>query len=93
MPGSKPWQNGGKPSKNGKKNEKKKTLRKRRQSIASKEMNTQAAKVESIKLLVKKFEMSNIDALLAYDKFHKKYPSGEIKKLDFLEENKVKFCM
>ena len=89
MPGSKPWQNGGKPSKNGKK----KTLSKRRQSIASKEMNNQAAKVESIKLLVEKFEMSNIDALIAYDKFHKKYPSGEIKKLDFLEENKVRFCI
>ena len=38
-----------------------------------------------------KYGMSNIDALLAYDKFFKAYPSGEIKKAEFMEEYKVGF--
>ena len=87
MAGTKPWENGGKP----KKNIKKKST-KRGKSIADKKALRQVDKVESIKLLVAKFGMSNVDALLAYDKFHKKYESGEITKPDFLEENKVQYC-
>ena len=40
-------------------------------------------------VLVSKYGLSNIDALLAYDKFFKRFPSGEIKKEDFMEEYKV----
>ena len=86
MEGEKPWKNGGK-QKN-KKNSKKNT-KTRRQKMAEKEANKQFAKVEAIKYLEKKFEMSKIDALVQYDKFHSMYPSGEIKKEEFLEENKV----
>lgn len=56
---------------------------------AEKEANKQNEKVEKIKILEAKFNMTKIDALLAYEKFHKKHPDGEIKKKDFLEENKV----
>ena len=38
--------------------------------------------------LVKKFSMTNIDAMVAYDKFFKKYPSGELSKEEFMEEYK-----
>ena len=89
MGGDKPWENGGKPKP--KKNLKKKT-KTRRQKMAEKEANKQFDKVEVIKYLEKKFEMSKIDALVQYDKFHSIYPSGEIKKEDFLEENKVCFA-
>ena len=46
-------------------------------------------KVEAVKLLVSKYGMTNIDALIEYEKFFKKYPSGLIKKEEFLEEYKV----
>ena len=54
-----------------------------------KNTSKQVDKVEAVKVLVSKYGLSNIDALLAYDKFFKKYPTGSIKKNDFLEEYKV----
>ena len=38
--------------------------------------------------LVKKYGMTNIDAMITFDKFFKSYPSGEITKEQFLEEYK-----
>ena len=40
-------------------------------------------------LLKEKYGLSNVDALLAYEKFFRKYPKGIIEKDDFLEEYKV----
>ena len=40
---------------------------------------------------MKKFKMTNIDAMVAYDKFFKKYPNGELTKEQFMEVNKDKF--
>ena len=54
------------------------------------EAKKQNEKVETIRMLESKLAMSKIDALLAYDKFHKEHPSGEISKEDYMEENKVK---
>ena len=54
-----------------------------------KNTSKQVDKVEAVKVLVSKSGLSNIDAPLAYDKFFKKYPTGSIKKNDFLEEYKV----
>ena len=34
---------------------------------------------------MKKFNMTNIDAMVAYEKFYKKYPNGEINKDQFTE--------
>ena len=45
-------------------------------------------KLRMAKLLVGKLEISNIDVLVANDKFFKKYPNGEISKDEFLKENK-----
>ena len=50
----------------------------------------QVDKVEVVKVLVAKYGLSNIDALVAYDKFFKKYPTGVIKKPEFMEEYKVR---
>ena len=50
----------------------------------------QVDKVEVVKVLVAKYGLSNIDALVAYDKFFKKYPTGVIKKAEFMEEYKVR---
>ena len=81
-----------------KKNVEKKPLT-RRQKLAEKEaekkamvdreLGKQNEKVENIALLETKLGMSKIDALVAYDKFHKKYTEGEIKREEFMEENKV----
>ena len=38
--------------------------------------------------LVKKYGMTNIDAMITFDKFFKNYPSGEITKEEFMEEYK-----
>ena len=54
-----------------------------------KETDRQVDKVEAVKTLESRFGLSKIDALLAYDKFFKKYPTGEIKKDEFMEEYKV----
>ena len=54
-----------------------------------KNTSKQVDKVEAVKVLVSKYGLYNIDALLAYDKFFKKYPTGTIKKKDFLEEYTV----
>ena len=86
MAGDRPWDNKGKPQP--KKIGKKKT-KTRREKIAEKEENKKFDKMEVIKQLEKKYEMSKVDALVAYDKFHKKFTNGEINKEDFLEENKV----
>ena len=73
--------------KTGKKSEKLKG--KRKLSKTDKETNKQVDKVEGVKLLVSKYGMTNIDALIEYEKFFKKYPSGLINKEEFLEEYKV----
>ena len=65
------------------------TKNKKKLSKSEKETNKQVDKVEAVKLLVSKYGMTNIDALLEYDKFFKKYPSGLIKRVEFLEEYKV----
>ena len=39
---------------------------------------------------MKKFNMTNIDAMVAYEKFFKKYPNGEINKEQFMEVRKLK---
>ena len=62
---------------------------KRKLSKNEKETNKQVDKVEGVKLLVSKYGMTNIDALIEYEKFFKKYPSGLINKEQFLEEYKV----
>ena len=67
----------------------KKVKAKRKVSKSDKETNKQVDKVEAVKLLVSKYGMTNIDALIEYEKFFKKYPSGLIKKEEFLEEYKV----
>ena len=59
-------------------------------SKTEKEASKQVDKVEGVKLLVSKYGMTNIDALIEYEKFFKKYPSGLINKEEFLEEYKVK---
>ena len=64
--------------------------KKKKLSKSDKETNKQVDKVEAVKLLVSKYGMTNIDALLEYDKFFKKYPSGLIKRVEVLEEYKVK---
>lgn len=38
--------------------------------------------------MVKKFNMTNIDAMVTYEKFYKKYPNGEINKEQFMEVTK-----
>ena len=38
--------------------------------------------------MVKRFNMTNIDAMMAYEKFFKKYPNGEITKEQFMEVRK-----
>ena len=79
-------------AKTGKVQTKKKSVakvKKRKPSKADKETDRQMDKVEAIKLLNSKYGLTNIDALLEYDKFFKKYPSGLIKKEEFLEEYKV----
>ena len=53
----------------------------------------QVDKVEVVKVLVAKYGLSNIDALVAYDKFFKKYPTGVIKKAEFMEEYKVRIMI
>ena len=63
--------------------------KRRKLSKSEKETNKQVDKVEAVKVLNEKYGMSNIDALLAYDKFFKAHPTGEIKKNEFMEENKV----
>ena len=40
---------------------------------------------------MKKFKMTNIDAMVAYDKFFKKYPNGELTKEQFMEVKKDLF--
>ena len=35
-----------------------------------------------------KFEMTNLEAMVAYDNFFKKYPTGELTKEEFLNEYK-----
>ena len=35
--------------------------------------------------------MTNIDAMMAYEKFFKKYPNGEITKEQFMEVKKEKY--
>ena len=64
---------------------------KRKVSKTDKEANKQVDKVEGVKVLVDKYGMTNIDALIEYEKFFKKYPSGLINKEQFLEEYKVSF--
>lgn len=64
---------------------------KRKVSKTDKEANKQVDKVEGVKLLVSKYGMTNIDALIEYEKFFKKYPSGLINKEQFLEEYKENF--
>ena len=44
--------------------------------------------LDTVEFLVKKYGLSNIDAMIAFDSFFKKYPSGEITKEQFLEEYK-----
>ena len=44
--------------------------------------------MDTVEFLVKKYGLSNIDAMIAFDSFFKKYPSGEISKAQFLEEYK-----
>ena len=88
----------GKKQSKSKKNGEKKPLT-RRQKLAEKEakqkammdreLSKQNDKVENIALLETKLGISKIDALVAYDKFHKKYTEGEIKREEFMEENKV----
>ena len=63
--------------------------RKKKLSKTDEETNKQVMKVEAIELLVSKYGMTNIGGLLEYDKFFRKYPSGLIKKEEFLEEYKV----
>ena len=62
---------------------------KRKYSKIDKETNKQMDKVEGVRILVSKYGMTNIEALIEYDKFFKKYPSGLINKEQFLEEYKV----
>ena len=38
--------------------------------------------------LKKKFDLTNVEAMVAYDSFFKKYPKGELTKEQFLEEYK-----
>ena len=53
--------------------------------------NLQEQKVEIAEILVRKLGISKLDAMIAYDSFHKKFPKGEISKENFLglEENQV----
>ena len=46
-------------------------------------------KKELIAMLMSKTEKSEEDILAAYDKFHEKFPSGEINEVEFLKESKV----
>ena len=46
-------------------------------------------KLDIVEHLVKKFNMTNIDAMVAYEKFFKKYPNGEINKEQFMEVRKT----
>ena len=62
----------------------------RKPTGAEKQATKQDDKVEKIRLLETKLGMTKLDALLAYDKFHKTYENGTIMKADFLQENKVK---
>ena len=41
-----------------------------------------------MEFLVKKYGLTNIEAMIAFDGFFKKYPSGEITKDQFMEEYK-----
>ena len=67
---------------------------KRRSSVRAKEgkefkaFEKQDEKVRMSNLLRGKLQISNIEVLIAYDKFFKKYPNGKICKKDFLEESK-----
>ena len=44
--------------------------------------------LDTVEHLVKKYGMTNIDAMITFDKFFKNYPSGEITKEEFMEEYK-----
>ena len=68
---------------------------KRRRSIVKikedkmlKDLEKQDEKVRMAKLLVRKLDITNIQVLLAYDKFFKKHPQGTICKEEFLNESK-----
>ena len=58
-------------------------------AMVDKEVSKQNDKVENIALSETKLGMSKIDALVAYDKLHQKYTDEEIKKEDFIDENKL----
>ena len=62
---------------------------KRKYSKIDKETKKQMDKVEGVKILVSKYGMTNIEALIEYEKFFKNHPSGLINKEQFLEEYKV----
>ena len=68
-----------------------KSLLTKKRERENKNCNTQLEKVEIAEILVQKLGISQLDAMIAYDSFHKKFPKGEITKEDFLslEENQV----
>ena len=47
--------------------------------------------MEIAEILGRKLGITKLDAMIAYDSFHKKFPKGDISKQDFLdlEENQV----
>ena len=69
----------------------KKTFIKRKYQRQIKEADKQSTKMEMTELLAAKFNLSKIEILVAYEKFHKKYPDGLICKEKYMEENKVVF--
>ena len=53
-----------------------------------KALEKQEEKVRMAKLLLGKLDITNIEVMLAYDKFFKKHPDGKICKEDFLTESR-----
>ena len=74
-----------------KKRGQKKSLLTRKREKEDQNCNTQLEKVEIAEILVRKLGITKLDAMIAYDSFHKKFPKGEISKQEFLdlEENQV----
>ena len=77
---------GAKPAKKGKKGRRGK---KKPTNDVSAEVAAENEKKELVATLVSKTDKSEEDVLAAYDKFHEKFPSGEINEIEFLKESKV----
>ena len=64
-------------------------LRKKSNDAELNNVGRQEQKLKVTEALVDKFSMSKVEVLVAWEKFHKKYETGEIPKEFYLEEQKV----